>query len=67
MILWINDKIEREAVVCALYNNGYTIRKIKRPNEKYPVSMTDAGIEIIPMTKVDDIVIQTRKSIPPCA
>lgn len=60
MILWINDKIEREAVVCALYNNGYTIRKRKRPNEKYPVSMTDAGIEIISYgPKVDDRVIQT--------
>lgn len=59
MILWINDKIEREAVVCALYNNGYTIRRIKRPNEKWPITMVDYGIEIIPMTKVDDIVIQT--------
>lgn len=59
MILWINDKIEREAVVCALYNNGYTIKCVKRPNEKYPVSMTDAGIEIIPMPKVDDSDIQT--------
>jgi len=59
MILWINDKLEREAMVCALYNNGYTIRKIERPNEKWPVSMADVGIEIIPMTKVDDSVIQT--------
>lgn len=65
MILWINDKVERDAMVCALYNNGYTIRKIKRPNEKYPVSMTDTGIEIIPMPKENDIVIQTRKSLPP--
>jgi len=62
MILWINDKIERDAVVCALFNNGYAIRKIKRPNEKYPITMADYGIEIISTpydTKVDDIVIQT--------
>lgn len=62
MILWINDKVERDAMVCALFNNGYTIKCVKRPNEKYPVSMTDTGIEIIPMPKENDIVIQTRKS-----
>lgn len=61
MILWINDKIEREAVVCALYNNGYSIRKIKRPNEKGPVSMADVGIEIISERERErgNIVIQT--------
>lgn len=57
MILWINDKVERDAMVCALYNNGYTIRCVKRPNEKYPVSMVDYGIEII--SERGNIVIQT--------
>lgn len=59
MTLWITSKADRDAMVCALFDNGYAIRKTERPNEKYPITMVDYGIEIIPMTKVDDIVIQT--------
>lgn len=57
MILWIASKPDRDAMICALFDNGYAIRKIERPNEKWPITMVDYGIEIIPMTKVDDLAV----------
>ena len=60
MILWIASKPDRDAMICALFDNGYAIRKIERPNEKYPVTLVDTGIEIMAAPeKSGDNVIQT--------
>jgi hypothetical protein len=47
MKLWLHSKSDRDAVVCVLFDNGYVIRRIERPNEKYPLTMVDYGIEIM--------------------
>jgi hypothetical protein len=47
MTLWLHSKSDRDAVVCALFDNGYVVRKVERPNEKYPLTMVDCGIEIM--------------------
>ena len=45
--LWIDSKDERDKVVCALFNNGYTLKLVDRPNERFPLTVKDKGISII--------------------